>query len=153
MVDQISNVKWLWWRLEQEVKAAGVSKVAMRMGRDSAQLRRTMEIRKMRIAGLVRTAENVFDCSVAELFLDPSVETDWYKDAKPEYIPINLRTALAESGHGRKDLCKAMGWTGGTGGSWFSGRVYPDSENLQKIADYFEMEIADLFLPPKGVVE
>lgn len=153
MVDQISNVKWLWWRLEQEVKATSEYTVAVLAGYSTAQIRRILDTHKMRMGGLLTLANRVFHCSVAELFIDPNVETDWYKDAKPEYIPTNLRAALEETGRMQKELSDALELKGGTSSSWFTGRSYPGTENLQKIADYFEMEVADLFLPPKGVVE
>ena len=80
MVEQISNVKWLWWRLEQEVKAAGVSEVAKVLGGSTEDIHRRLRTHQVRMKGLVTMANKLFECSIAEMFLDPAVFTDWYKD-------------------------------------------------------------------------
>lgn len=153
MVDQISNVKWLWWRLEQEVKAAGVSEVAKVLGGSTEDIHRRLRTHQVRMKGLVTMANKLFDCSIAEMFLDPAVYTDWYKDARPEYFVENINAAKEEKGCTTTAVAKAVGCEESPASSWFTGKAYPQVETMQKIADYFEMEIADLFLPPKGVVE
>ena len=98
-------------------------------------------------------ANKLFDCSIAEMFLDPAVSTDWYMDARPEYFVENINAAKTEKGCTTTAVAKAVGCEESPASSWFTGKAYPQVETMQKIADYFEMEVADLFLPPKGVVE
>ena len=87
------------------------------------------------------------DRSIAEMFLVPDVDTDWYREAALAHLPDNLAEctettyiAVAE----KVGVPYQVFWL------YLTGSQNPMSNTLQKIADALDMEVADLFLPPDG---
>ena len=150
-MDQISNVDWIWWRIEQCIDDVGLFATANMIGRSSQGVRRLLSVRRCSLIKLEPIA-NAFGMSVAELMLSPGVETEWYREAKVEYFMANLTALCTELDASRNDLAKASGLKRDSVALWFNGNCLPRTDSVQKIADYFEMEVADLFLPPEGGV-
>ena len=64
----------------------------------------------------------------------------------------NLTALCDELDASRNDLAKASGLKRDSVALWFNSNCLPRTDSVQKIADYFEVEVADLFLPPEGGV-
>lgn len=88
--------------------------------------------------------------TVAEMFLEPGVKTDWYREASLEYLPDNLRDAMSDRGLEMRDLEAESGVKWQQVESYLMRETMPMAKTLQKIADALEMEVADLFLPLEG---
>lgn len=100
--------------------------------------------------GTVERLAECLDMSVADMFIDPEIETEWYKDAKLEYLPANLQKVSDASEMDIKTIAKKAQIKPQTYEWYLEGLQYPMTDRLQRIADVLEIEVADLFLPPEG---
>lgn len=105
-----------------------------------------------RIAFADHFAQDFLGITVAEVFVDPAIDTDWYREAEMHYLGANLKhyrqtqTSLSATA-----LALNWGFAPNTLSQWESGRVLPQSTlQLQRLADALDVEMADLFLPPEG---
>lgn len=87
--------------------------------------------------------------------LDPAVDTEWYREAELRYFRANLRAVIDGSGVSVAAACKEMGVSRWMISGYLSESkdIMPRLDTLQKIADYYDIEVADLFLPPAGSEE
>lgn len=61
----------------------------------------------------------------------------------------NLRTLMGKKGVSTKDVCNDLDINDATYYAWINGRNVPGIEKLQTLADYFFVEVSDLFAPQK----
>lgn len=92
------------------------------------------------------------DTTVAELTLMPGIDTAWYKEARAEYIGLNLKCCRCElkesfSGLASGIDCDDVKRVASRLWNYESGQALPSLGMLQAIADVLEMEVADLMLP------
>lgn len=145
---KMSHVLHLNRRLREELPYTTKTTLGSFVCRDSAQLADLCVGGRYGRSILVNTA-GYFDLSVSEVLLAPGVETDWYAEADVDYFPDNLRNAIKEQGVSVNRLSTETGVAASSIQSYMSGKQFPLSNNLQKLADALEMEVADLFLPPE----
>lgn len=147
--DKMSNIKWFAVHLQQAMDECGMRCLSHKLGRQPYDIRRIM--RSERVA--LRTVDKIapkLGMTVAEMFIQPGVETDWYREARIEYFPQNFTEAMAASGYNTQALANSVGKTKSCVREWMDGKGYPLLIRLQNIADTLDMEVADLFLPPEG---
>ena len=151
MVDQISNVKWFYERFAAELALIGKKAMLEMMGweKNPRQLERVVAREKVDTRLIARYAYE-HGRSISEMLLAPGIKTDWYADCKMDYFPQNYIRAVEESGMTIADLARKAGVKDSTVRNIKFNYTIPFSDNLQKIADALEMEVADLFLPPEG---
>lgn len=145
---KMSHVLHLTRRLREELPYTTKTTLGSFFCRDSAQLADLCVGGRYGRSILINTA-GYFDLSVAEVLLAPGVETDWYEEADVDYFGENLRNELKEQGVSVNRLSSETGVAASSIKSYMSGKQFPLSSNLQKIADALDMEVADLFLPPE----
>lgn len=144
---QISHVDNLLVQLRSLVdEAGGVAQLARDSGAGKNTIYRMLHGAPCRLGTLEKVARSRGK-SIAEMFLAPGVETDWYRDAALAYLPDDLAgcaettyIAVAE----KAGVPYRVFWL------YLNGSQSPMTNTLQKIADALEMEVADLFLPPDG---
>ena len=151
MVDQISNVKWFYERFRAEVELIGEKEMLAMMGweKNPRQINRIIDQERVDPRLIARYAYE-HGMSISEMLLTPGTKTDWYTDCKVDYFPRNYLNAVEESGITSADLARKAGIKDSTVRNIKFNYTIPYSDNLQKIADALEMEVADLFLPPEG---
>lgn len=86
---------------------------------------------------------------LADLFVHPGIETEWYRETKSEYLTQNFCKELVERDMSILDVSAASSLDRGTVAKVEAGFI-TTIRTVQAIADAFKMEIGDLFLPPKG---
>lgn len=59
-------------------------------------------------------------------------------------FPINLKELLKERGITQAELATAIGVSKGTMSDWLSGRFFPRPKYIEAIAEYFNVDAADL---------
>lgn len=90
--------------------------------------------------------------TVAELTLMPGIETDWHKECHSDFIKTNLRSIRVENNLGVTDVaveidCETAKNIAQKIWNYESGQSLPPLGMLQKLADVYEIEVADLMLP------
>ena len=151
MVDQISHVGWFYERFAAELALIGKKAMLEMMGweKNPRQLERVVAREKVDPRLIARYAYE-HGASISEMLLVPGVRTDWYEDCKVDYFPRNYVKAVEDSGMTIAELARKAGIKDSTVRNIKFNYTIPYSDNLQKIADALEMEVADLFLPPEG---
>lgn len=147
---KISGIEYLPEQLRYMVDAYGGMKEYMLVsGAKKQTLRRIMLGKSCRLGTVERLAE-CLGMSVADMFIDPEVETEWYRDAKLEYLPENLKKISEESEMDLKTIAQQAQIIPQTYEWYLAGLQYPMTDRLQRIADVLDVEVAELFLPPEG---
>lgn len=144
--DQISHVRWANWHVAELVKSTSTSKVAKFYNLGMARVEEIINGHPVGFRVIQKIAGSA-GLSVAEIMVDPSVKTEWYRETDIKYFSVNLKKAMEEAGVSSKDIQAPTAICAATVAKWRSGSGFPMSDNLQKLADTLEMEVADLFLP------
>lgn len=61
-----------------------------------------------------------------------------------EILSKNLKFYLSKSGKGRSDICKDLGISYSTFTDWINGNKYPRIDSIERMANYFGIQKADL---------
>lgn len=149
MISHVNNINRNVAALLNKYGEKEVMAVSKMKHDDIVQLCRTHAA--TRLKRLERLALSL-DTTVAELMLNVDVETNWYKDARAEYIAVNLRNARKEEGAKVADIaveidCENAASAASKIWSYESGQALPPLGMLQRLADLYEVEVADLMLP------
>lgn len=149
MISHVNNINRNVAALLNKYGEKEVMAVSKMKHDDIVQLCRTHAT--TRLKRLERLALSL-DTTVAELMLNVDVETNWYKDARAEYIAINLRNARKEEDAKAADIaveidCENAASAASKIWSYESGQALPPLGMLQRLADLYEVEVADLMLP------
>lgn len=57
---------------------------------------------------------------------------------------VNLRKYVDESGKSRREICDALGFNYFTFSDWLNGRKYPRMNKVEKLSEYFGIQMSDL---------
>lgn len=109
----------------------------------------TRGVDSARISAVEEIAEKT-GVGIAELFLIPGLQTEWYRETKSAYFRENMTIELEEKGITAANLSRLSGVSEHTIGKIKSGKQLPVVKTAQRIADALDTEIGELFLPPKG---
>ena len=143
---QISHVRWINWHVAELVKSTSTSKVATLYNLDMGRVTKIINGHPVSFRIIQKIAGSA-GLSVAEIMVDPSVKTDWYREAEVKYFSENINRAMEEAGVSSKDIQASMAISAASVIRWRSGSGFPMSDKLQRIADALGYEVADLFLP------
>lgn len=66
------------------------------------------------------------------------------KTKKETVLTKNLQKYLGLNNATQKDVAHSIGVTTGTFNDWVKGRAVPRMDKIQKLADYFDIEVSDL---------
>ena len=147
---RISDVGYLAAQLENIVNIyGGIKEFMVASGAKKQTLRRIMLGKSCRLSTVERLAE-YDDKSISEMFLEPDVETEWYRDSALVYLPENIQKISEESEMDIETIAGCASILPQTYELYMAGMMYPMTNTLQRIANVFEVEVADLFLPPEG---
>lgn len=147
---RISDVGYLAAQLENIVNIyGGIKEFMVASGAKKQTLRRIMLGKSCRLSTVERLAE-YDDKSISEMFLEPDVETEWYRDSALVYLPENIQKISEESEIDIETIAGCASILPQTYELYMAGMMYPMTNTLQRIANVFEVEVADLFLPPEG---
>lgn len=61
-----------------------------------------------------------------------------------DVLSKNLKKYIAKSGKDRSEVCKELGLSYSTLTDWVNGKKYPRINNIEKLADYFNVSKSDL---------
>lgn len=61
-----------------------------------------------------------------------------------ESFPMNLRRLLSMGNYSQVDLAKYIGCSNTTVSFWMNGRTYPEANNMEKIARFFQVSVFEL---------
>ena len=61
-----------------------------------------------------------------------------------DVLSKNLKKYIAKSGKDRSEVCKELGLSYSTLTDWVNGKKYPRINNIEKLADYFDVSKSDL---------
>ena len=64
--------------------------------------------------------------------------------ANKDILSKNLKKYIAKSGKDRSEVCKELGLSYSTLTDWINGKKYPRINNIEKLADYFNISKSDL---------
>lgn len=149
-MSRISDVGYLAAQLENIVNIyGGIKEFMVASGAKKQTLRRIMLGKSCRLSTVERLAE-YDDKSISEMFLEPDVETEWYRDSALVYLPENIQKISEESEMDIETIAGCASILPQTYELYMAGMMYPMTNTLQRIANVFEVEVADLFLPPEG---
>ena len=70
-----------------------------------------------------------------------SIKTDL---GNKEIFRRNLKRHLEISGKKKIEVARAIGVSSGNFSDWLNGRVYPRMDKIQALAEYFDIQMADL---------
>lgn len=147
---RISDVGYLAAQLENIVNIyGGIKEFMVASGAKRQTLRRIMLGKPCRLSTVERFAE-YDNKSIAEMFLDPDVETEWYRDSALEYVSPNIRKISEASEMDIETIAVCANILPQTYELYLAGLMYPMTNTLQRIANVLEVEVADLFLPMEG---
>lgn len=149
-MSRISDVGYLAAQLENIVNIyGGIKEFMVASGAKKQTLRRIMLGKSCRLSTVERLAE-YDDKSISEMFLEPEVETEWYRDSALVYLPKNIQKISEASEMDIETIAGCASILPQTYELYMAGMMYPMTNTLQRIANVFEVEVADLFLPPEG---
>ena len=149
-MSRISDVGYLAAQLENIVNIyGGIKEFMVASGAKKQTLRRIMLGKSCRLSTVERLAE-YDDKSISEMFLEPDVETEWYRDSALVYLPENIQKISEESEMDIETIAGCASILPQTYELYMAGMMYPMTNTLQRIANVFEVEVEDLFLPPEG---
>lgn len=89
--------------------------------------------------------------TIGEVFQNPAIECNWYKETRLVFLSWNLEEALRDARESAYTIA-AKTKTCNTSAiyKYVNGTKLPPLANLQEIADVLNVDISDLFLPPDG---
>lgn len=61
-----------------------------------------------------------------------------------DVLSKNLKKYITKSGKDRSEVCKELGLSYSTLTDWINGKKYPRINNIEKLADYFNVSKSDL---------
>lgn len=61
-----------------------------------------------------------------------------------DVLSKNLKKYIAKNGKDRSEVCKELGLSYSTLTDWINGKKYPRINNIEKLADYFNVSKSDL---------
>lgn len=64
--------------------------------------------------------------------------------ANKDVLSKNLKKHIAKSGKDRSEVCRDLGLSYSTLTDWVNGKKYPRINNIEKLADYFNVSKSDL---------
>lgn len=106
--------------------------------------------------GTLEVIASALDTTVAVLMVKEGVKTNWYDEASTVYFANNIRQIRKEKGLTQSGIGKVIsadGWrTKASNINRYEKGRFPTLGAAQEIADALGVEVADLFLPPEGVV-
>lgn len=147
--DQLSHVSYANDHIKAMVQELGSCKVAGLLG-NCAQERVEQFARGGRMSYRTMVAMGrELGLSIGEVLLRPGVDTAWYADTDARYFADNLEAIMRDMGISSVTLGKRVGVNSSSVNAWREGKAIPYSDNLQRLADALDMEVADLFLPPE----
>lgn len=149
-MEKLSDVRYVREHLARRIEEVGsMTMLAKYCGTNRYTLHKVLARKDLRLKTVDVLA---IGCgkTVAEMFLEPGVKTDWYREASLEYLPDNLRDAMSDRGLEMRDLEAESGVKWQQIESYLMRETMPLTKTLQKIADALEIEVADLFLPLEG---
>lgn len=146
---QLSHVAYANARIKALIAKMGTCAVAAQLGNCAPQrVEQFARGGRMRYRTMVAMGA-MLDLSIGEVLLRPGTDTEWYVDCDAKYFSANVIAVMDELGVTAKELGKRIGVSSSSVGAWRDGAVIPYSDNLQRLADVLDMEVADLFLPPE----
>lgn len=149
-MSRISDVGYLAAQLENIVNLyGGIKEFMVASGAKKQTLRRIMLGKSCRLSTVERLAK-YDDKSISEMFLEPDVETEWYRDSALVYLPKNIQKLSEASEMDIETIAGCASILPQTYELYMAGMMYPMTNTLQRIANVLEVEVADLFLPPEG---
>lgn len=149
-MEKMSDVRYVREHIRRRIEEVGsMTMLAKYCGTNRYTLHKVLARKDLRLKTVDVLA---IGCgkTVAEMFLEPGVKTDWYREASLEYLPDNLWSAMTDRGMEMIDIGAGTGIKWQQIESYLLRETMPLTKTLQKIADALEMEVADLFLPPEG---
>lgn len=121
--------------------------------KDKSADKRVRDIIELNTGTLAAIEEcaGAFGATIGEVFQNPSIECNWYKETRLVYLSYNLEEALQDA---RESACTVAAKTKMCNTTviykYVNGTKIPPLEKLQEIADVLKTDISDLFLPPDG---
>ena len=99
----------------------------------------------------IEECAGAFGATIGEVFQNPAIECNWYKETRLVYLSYNLEEALRDTGTAAYMIAAKTKTCNATViYKYVNGTKIPPLEKLQEIADVLNVDISDLFLPPDG---
>lgn len=121
--------------------------------KDKSADKRVRDIIELNTGTLAAIEEcaGAFGATIGEVFQNPSIECNWYKETRLVYLSYNLEEALKDAGTAAYMIAAQTKTCNATViYKYVNGSKIPPLERLQEIADVLNLDISDLFLPPDG---
>ena len=149
MISNIKNINSNVAALLKDIDTDDVVKQTRLTWKDIVGLCRTTESTRLKRLEKFATC---LGTTIAELTLNADVETNWYEEARAEYIAENLTNLRLENNAAVMDIADEIDFAHAYNAaarirSYESGQALPTLGMLQKLADLYEVEVADLMLP------
>lgn len=149
MISNIKNINSNVAALLKDIDTDDVVKQTRLTWKDIVGLCRTTESTRLKKLEKFATC---LGTTIAELTLNAGVETNWYEEARAEYIAENLTNLRLENNAAVMDIAEEIDFDHAYNAAakirtYESGQALPTLGMLQKLADLYEVEVADLMLP------
>ena len=107
----------------------------------------TRGVDSVRIAAVEAIAD-LIGLGIADMFVKPGVETEWYHETKAAYFAENMMQEMETQKISQAKMAQSADISKNTVANIKNGQM-PAIKTAQAIADALSMEIGDLFLPPE----